>query len=85
MKSFKQKVLEVVKKIPRGETLSYAAVAKKAGSPGAARAVGNIMKSNYDLEVPCHRVIGSNGKIGDYNRGGQKKKIELLKKEGAID
>ncbi len=81
---FKDKVYKVVSKIPKGQTMSYADVAKAAGSPKAYRAVGNIMHNNPDLKrVPCHRVIKSDGTIGGY-AGGTKKKIALLKKEGAI-
>lgn len=64
--------------------MTYGAVAKLAGSPGAGRAVGSIMAGNYDPKVPCHRVIRSDGKIGAYNRGGEKAKKALLIKEGAI-
>jgi methylated-DNA-[protein]-cysteine S-methyltransferase len=81
---FAIKVRAVVSKIPRGKTMTYGEVAKKAGKPGAARAVGYIMMMNYDNSVPCHRVVRSDGKIGDYNRGGQFRKIKLLKEEGAI-
>jgi O6-methylguanine-DNA--protein-cysteine methyltransferase len=42
------------------------------------------MKANYDPEIPCHRVLRSDGKIGDYNRGGSTAKMKLLKEEGAI-
>lgn len=80
--SFRQHVLEVVRAIPRGSTMSYGEVAEAAGSPGAARAVGSIMKGNHDPSVPCHRVIKSDGTAGEYN-GGVKKKIALLRKEGA--
>ncbi len=83
MNSFKTRVLEVVASIPRGRTLSYKEVARRAGNPLAARAVGNIMNKNHDPKVPCHRVIKSNGTIGGY-RGGTRKKIEILKREGAI-
>lgn len=83
MKSFKEKVLEVVKKIPKGKTLSYKEVAKRAGHAMASRAVGAIMRGNHDKSVPCHRVIRSDGSLGGYN-GGVKKKIALLRKEGAI-
>ncbi|MBS3913729.1 MAG: MGMT family protein [Bacteroidetes bacterium] len=83
-KTFKEKVLGVVRKIPKGKVLTYKEVAQKAGNEKASRAVGNFMKSNYDKTVPCHRVIRSDGKTGDYNRGGQPAKIALLKKEGAI-
>ncbi len=84
MKSFQDVVLDIVRKIPKGKTMTYKQVAVRAGSPGAARAVGSIMKSNYRKDVPCHRVVRSDGKIGDYNRGGSVAKIKLLKKEGAI-
>lgn len=80
--TFTEKVLKVVEKIPKGKVLTYKEVAKKAGSPNASRAVGNIMKKNYKSNVPCHRVIRSNGKIGDYNRGGSDVKIKKLRNEG---
>lgn len=81
MKTFSEKVYEVVKKIPKGKVLTYKEVAKKAGNPKAYRAVGNILNKNFDPKIPCHRVIRSDGKIGGYNRGSKKKK-EILKKEG---
>ena len=81
VKDFRQKVLMVVKRIPRGETLSYKQVATKAGHPMAARAVGAIMRTNTDKSVPCHRVIMSSGKLGGYN-GLRGEKERLLKKEG---
>ena len=64
--------------------MTYGDVAREAGSPRAARAVGAVMKTNYDPTVPCHRVIRSNGMIGNYNRGGQRKKMALLRAEGAL-
>ena len=83
-KPFKEKVLFVVKKIPRGKVLTYKDVAKLSGHPKAYRAVGNILKSNHSPDIPCHRVIRSDGKTGGYNRG-QKKKRKLLIKEGYIN
>ncbi len=83
-KTFTEKVKAIVSKIPKGSVMTYGAVARLAGSPGAGRAVGSIMASNYDPKVPCHRVIRSDGKIGAYNRGGEKAKRALLIKEGAI-
>jgi len=80
---FSKKVIEVVKSIPKGETMSYKEVATRAGSPGASRAVGNLMKKNLDKTVPCHRVIKSNGSLGGYN-GLKGEKEKLLKKEGAL-
>lgn len=80
---FREKVLLIVAKIPRGKTLSYKQVAKKAGRPHAYRAVGNILNKNRNPNIPCYRVICSRGSIGGYNRGA-KNKIKLLKKENSI-
>jgi len=81
--SFKERVEKVVSNIPKGKTLSYKQVATMAGSPRAYRAVGNIMNKNRNPNVPCHRVIKSDGTLGGYAYGvGKKKKI--LKQEGAI-
>ncbi|MEX0877539.1 MAG: MGMT family protein [Candidatus Spechtbacterales bacterium] len=80
---FQQKVYKVVSKIPKGEVLTYKQVAELAGSPRAYRAVGNILNKNYNPDIPCHRVVLSNGGAGGYNRGEDKKK-ELLKKEGSL-
>lgn len=79
--TFKERVLEVVRSIPKGETRTYKEVAEKAGSPGAARAVGTIMRNNYLPDVPCHRVIGSDGKMHGYNRGGVSVKEKMLADE----
>ena len=81
--TFTEKVLQIVSNIPKGKVLTYKQVARKAGSLNASRAVGTIMKGNYDEKIPCHRVIKSDGTVGKYNRGGFKKKLEILKKEGA--
>jgi methylated-DNA-[protein]-cysteine S-methyltransferase len=83
MKTFSEKVYAVVKKIPRGKTLTYKQVAEKSGNPKAFRAVGNILNKNFDPNIPCHRVIRSDGKTGGYNRGALNKQ-KLLKKEKAI-
>ena len=82
MSKFQQKVYEVVRKIPKGKTMSYREVAEKAGFPLAWRAVGNVLNKNRNPKVPCHRVIRSDGKIGGFF-GGTKKKIVLLEKERA--
>jgi O-6-methylguanine DNA methyltransferase len=79
--TLKEQIYAVVKKIPKGEVLTYKEVAKRVGKPKAYRAVGNILNKNTDPKVPCHRVIRSDGKAGGYNRGKQTK-IEILKKEG---
>lgn len=80
--SFQKKIYEVVKRIPRGKVLTYKKVAELADFPGAWRAVGNVLSKNRDKNVPCHRVIRSDGKIGGY-KNGTKKKAFLLKKENA--
>ncbi len=82
--TFREKVLKIVSRIPEGFTLSYKQVAGMAGSPRAYRAVGSIMKSNYDDSIPCHRVVKSNGEPGEYNRGRSRKRARLIA-EGAID
>lgn len=83
--TFAQKVYAIVSRIPRGETRTYGVVAKAAGRPGAARAVGTIMSKNRDTKrVPCHRVVRADGQVGDYAFGGPAKKRALLKREGAL-
>jgi O-6-methylguanine DNA methyltransferase len=84
MANLKQKVFKIVRKIPKGKVLSYKQVAEKLGNPKLARLVGRILSTNTNpFEIPCHRVICSNGQVGGY-RWGVKKKILLLKKEGLI-
>lgn len=81
-KTFTDKVKSVVRKIPKGRVMTYKEVAAKAGNPKAFRAVANIMAANYDPEVPCHRVIRSDGGLGGYNRGGIDAKRAILQAEG---
>ena len=70
--------------IPLGEVRTYKWVAARAGSPKAARAVGQALKRNpYPLIIPCHRVVASGGKIGGYS-GGIKTKRMLLDLEQRI-
>ena len=78
--AFGQRVIKACRKIPYGKTLSYAELAAQAGSPGASRAVGSRMACNQTiLVVPCHRVIGSGGKIGGFSApGGINFKRKLL-------
>ncbi len=80
---FRKKVYDVVKRIPRGKVLSYKQVARMSSYPKAYRAVGNVLNKNTDPKVPCHRVIKSDGRIGNY-RSGSKNKTSLLKKEGVL-
>lgn len=80
---FARAVYDVVRQIPAGQVLTYRQVAERVGRPKAVRAVGNVLNKNYDPEIPCHRVVRSDGKTGGYNRGAEQK-IDRLRKEGAI-
>jgi O-6-methylguanine DNA methyltransferase len=82
MKTFEERVINVVKAIKEGSVMTYGAVAKHAGNAKASRAVGSIMAKNADKAVPCHRVVKSDGSIGMYNGLRGKSKMEILKKEG---
>jgi O-6-methylguanine DNA methyltransferase len=82
--TFAEKVRAIVKKIPKGKTMTYKEVAAKAGNSKAARAVGAIMRTNYDKSIPCHRVVRTDGGMGGYNRGGSLRKQDILKQEGAL-
>ncbi len=79
-KSFSERVYVVVQKIPRGKTRTYKEVATQAGSPHAYRAVGNILSKNYNPRIPCHRVVRTDGALGGYNRG-LERKAEMLREE----
>jgi methylated-DNA-[protein]-cysteine S-methyltransferase len=85
--SFTDRVYAVVKTIPKGKTMTYAEVTRKAGSPRAFRAVGGALAKNPDPKhVPCHRVIRADGRVGGYfgdmRREGEKRR--KLIKEKAI-
>lgn len=79
---FTLRVYEVVRSIPPGETLTYGEVARGAGRPGAARAVGSVMANNrHPLFIPCHRVVASTGLGGFSSPGGLDQKRILLELE----
>ncbi|MBL7155311.1 MAG: ribonuclease HII [Candidatus Portnoybacteria bacterium] len=80
---FSEKVYYLVSQIPRGQVMTYQQVAQKIGHPKAYRAVGNTLNKNRSCQVPCHRVIRSNGQIGGFQRGSHLKE-KLLKKEKAL-
>ncbi len=80
--SFRDRVREIVRGIPLGETRTYKEVATLAGNPSAARAVGAVLKTNYDPDIPCHRVIKSDGTLGGYNRGVVNKARILIQEKG---
>ena len=82
---FRRRVLEVCAKIPRGQTASYADLARAAGNARAVRAVGSAMANNpLPLLVPCHRVIRSDGSLGGFSSpDGLRLKQRMLSLEGA--
>ena len=81
---FSQKVWKVMRAIPAGMTISYAQLAKKAGSPAAFRAAGTACGNNLIAPIiPCHRIIKSDGTLGSYGYGVAIKE-KLLRLEGAI-
>ncbi len=82
---FQRAVLEACRRIPRGSVRSYADLARQAGHTGSARAVGNVMATNrLPLIIPCHRVVGSGGKLGGFSAPqGLAMKVRLLEMEGA--
>ncbi len=86
MTVFQQAVIERCRRIPAGETLSYAGLGQAAGYPGAARAVGRVMATNrFPLIVPCHRVVSASGAIGGFSApDGIDMKRRLLKPEQTI-
>ena len=80
---FQKRVWNEIKKIPEGETRSYKDIAVALRKPNSSRAVANACGKNPFLEdIPCHRVIRSDGTLGGYSgRGGIKKKLKLLRSE----
>jgi O-6-methylguanine DNA methyltransferase len=78
---FARTVLTVVRRIPVGHVATYGDVAEAAGRPGAARAVGNIMRQCGRPDIPCHRVVAAAGKLGGYG-GNLELKRALLRAEG---
>ncbi len=83
---FKDKVYQITKQIPKGKVATYGQVARLAGSPHAARAVGMAMKTNPNApHTPCHRVVASDGSLTGYSGvNGVNGKREMLIKEGVI-
>ncbi len=79
---FERAVYIALLDVPRGRVISYGSLAKRAGFPGAARAVGSALNRNpFAPKVPCHRVVKSSGEVGGFAHG-VKRKIEILKSEG---
>jgi len=81
---FTRQVLEVLRTVPYGETVTYAELAARVGSPRAARAVGRAVAVNpLPIVIPCHRVVAAGGRPGGYSGGGGlATKLWLLAREG---
>ena len=80
---FRGRVLRACHAIPSGQVATYGDLARAAGSPGAARAVGSAMGANPLAPViPCHRVVRSDGTLGQYTSGGASVKARMLRAEG---
>ncbi|HEU5349699.1 MAG TPA: methylated-DNA--[protein]-cysteine S-methyltransferase [Ktedonobacterales bacterium] len=81
---FEQAVLRKALEIPRGQVRPYGWIAREIGNPRAVRAVGSALKHNpIPLLIPCHRVVLSDGRLGQYAMGGTNIKRALLEEEGA--
>jgi O-6-methylguanine DNA methyltransferase len=83
MTDFTSRVLATVRRIPAGRVSTYGDVAEIAGRPGAARAVGNIMRDCKARDVPCHRVVAAAGGLGGFG-GALGLKRALLQAEGIV-
>jgi methylated-DNA-[protein]-cysteine S-methyltransferase len=82
LQHIKEEVYKMLLKIPAGKVSTYGDIAKALGYPNAARLIGQILHNNPNpVTVPCHRVIHSDGKIGGYAYG-KEKKLKLLEEEG---
>ncbi len=82
-RDFTGRVLAAVTRIPPGRIATYGDIARVAGRPRAARAVGNIMRACNRPGVPCHRVVAANGRLGGYG-GNLQLKRSLLRAEGVL-
>ena len=75
---FQRKVYAALRKVPAGKVISYGGLAKRAGYPGAGRAVGTAMKKNrLPIVIPCHRVVCRDGSVGQYSAGKKWKRFLL--------
>ena len=79
--NFTEKVWAACSRIPKGKVSTYGIIARAVGRPGASRAVGNALNRNRSPDVPCHRVVRSDGSVGGFAHGAERK-MSLLKKEG---
>ncbi len=83
---FKEKVYLLTKKIPKGKVATYGQIARLAGKPKAARAVGAYMRMNPNApQTPCHRIVSSDGSLTGYSgKGGVATKRKMLLTEGVL-
>jgi methylated-DNA-[protein]-cysteine S-methyltransferase len=83
---FERRLYAVARAIPPGQVATYGELAARLGEPSGAQAVGQAMGRNpWPIVVPCHRVVGSNGKLGGFSApGGTKTKLRILEIEGAL-
>lgn len=82
---FRGRALRACHLLQSGEVITYGELARRAGSPGAARAAGSAMATNpLPLVIPCHRVVRSDGALGNYSAGGIEAKRRMLRAEGAL-
>lgn len=79
--AFVTRVLALLRRVPAGRVVTYGDLARLAGRPGAARAVGNIMRQAAEPALPYHRVIAAGGRVGGYG-GREPMKEALLRQEG---
>ena len=84
--AFDRAVYQAARAIPAGETITYGALAQRLGDPGRAQAVGQALGRNpWPIIVPCHRITGSDGRMGGFSApGGRATKLKLLEIEGAL-
>ena len=81
---FERAVYAITAKIPKGKVATYAWVGRQIGQPRAVRAIGTALNKNpFAPEIPCHRVICSDGQVGGFARG-EEQKIRMLRREGIV-
>ncbi len=83
---FHRRVFATARAIAPGDTVTYGELARRLGTPGAARAVGQALGANpFPIVVPCHRIVAANGRLGGFSApGGARTKRRMLQIEGAI-
>ncbi len=83
---FRIRVWREIGKIPYGESITYKELARRVGSPGGFRAVANACGANpFPILIPCHRVVGSDGKLGGYTGGVEIKRALLELESGGVE